>query len=266
VYCVARSLLSTIIVRTLYLLLAVATGCAFNPTELGVQPDAQGSGSGTQPVGPTPDAFVPTQIAVCHSQLAGVVLCLDFEDASLDPTVHDSSGQGHDGSTSDVTAMPRLSQQAAMVNTSSSIVVAASASFDLTSALTIELWFDPAQTQEDGTIVEHGNDFGVDFDRSTGCFAGDDEVWAPDNLAPGWHHIACTYDGHTIIAYVDGAIVACKNTDPDGVESHPIELADDVVGGIDDVHLYNRPLAPSEIQLLAGTISPDVSCPSGGGG
>jgi Concanavalin A-like lectin/glucanases superfamily len=248
-------------------MLAVSTGCAFNPTELGVQTDAQSSGSGSsQPTGPVPDAFVPTQLAACHSQLEGVVLCLDFEDASLDPTVHDSSGQGHDGSTSDVIAMPRQSQQAAMVSASSSIVVAAAASFDLSSALTIELWFDPAQTQEDNTIFEHGNDFGVDFDRATGCYAGDDEVWAPDVLAPGWHHIGCTYDGHTIVSYVDGAVVACANTDPTGVESRPIELADKVAGGIDDVHLYNRPLAPSEIQLLAGTISADVSCPAAGGG
>jgi hypothetical protein len=259
---VARRLLSKIIVRTLYVLLAVVTGCAFNPTELGVQTDAQSSGSGSQqPV--APDAFVPTQLAACHSQLEGVVLCLDFEDASLDPTVRDSSGEGHDGTTSGVTAMPRQSQQAAMVSTSSSIVVAAAASFDLTSALTIELWFDPAQTQENNTIFQHGDDFGIDFDHSTGCFAGDDEVWAPDNLAPGWHHIACTYDGKTIVSYVDGAIVACRDADPDGVESRPIELADNVVGGIDDAHLYNRPLVPTEIQLLAGTISPDVSCPGG---
>jgi hypothetical protein len=266
VYCVARRLLSKILVRTLYLLLGISIGCAFNPTELGVQRDAQSSGSGSsQPVAPTPDAFVPTQIAACHSQLEGVVLCLDFEDASLDPTVHDSSGQDHDASSSNVTAMPRQAQQAAMVSESSSIVVAAAASFDLSSALTIELWFDPAQTQEDNTIIEHGNDFGVDFDRSTGCFAAGEEVWAPDDLSPGWHHIGCTFDGRTIVAYVDGAIVACEGTSPSNVESRPIELADRVVGGIDDVHLYNRPLTPPEIQLLAGTISPDVSCPTGGG-
>ncbi|HEY1550982.1 MAG TPA: LamG domain-containing protein [Kofleriaceae bacterium] len=250
--------------RTLYLLLAVSTGCAFNPTELGVQADAQGSDAGS-PVSPTPDASVPTQIAACHSQLEGVVLCLDFEDASLDPIVRDSSGEGHDGSTSNVIAMPRQSQQAAMVTTSSSIVVAAAPSFDLSSALTIELWFDPAQTQEDNTIVAHGDDFGVDFDRSTGCYAGDDEAWAPDDLAPGWHHIACTYDGRTIVAYVDGAIVACTTTNPTDVQSRPIDLADQVAGGLDDVHLYDRPLSALEVQLIAGIPSQAVQCPSTGG-
>jgi Concanavalin A-like lectin/glucanases superfamily len=254
-------------VRTLCSLLVVATACSFDPQTLEVQPDAQASASGSSGSSQPPttiDAPSMTQLAACHSQLPGVVVCLDFEDASLDPTVRDSSGEGHDGTASNVVAMPRASQQAAMVSNSSSIVVPASASFDLGDAFSIEMWFDPASTDEDNTIITHSDDFGIDFAQSTGCFNGDDETWGPNALSPGWHHVACTYDGRTLTAYVDGAIVACMTTSPRTVSSDPLQISDHVVGGIDDIHLYDRALAPAEIQLMAGIVSDDVTCPIAG--
>jgi hypothetical protein len=76
-----------------------------------------------------------------------------------------------------------------------------------------------------------------------------------------WHHLAGTYDGETMLLYVDGAQVN-SNTSPSGVmrkasgqslyigegQAYPNRR---FVGQIDDVRIYNRALSASEIQSLA---------------
>src|SRR5580704_6235057 len=104
------------------------SACGFNPRTLEVQADAQ-TPTPTPAPPLTPDAA--QQLAPCHSQLPGVVLCFDFESSSLDPTILDASSGHHDAIDSAVDPMTRLTQQAAMVSDASSITVPASPQLDL---------------------------------------------------------------------------------------------------------------------------------------
>jgi hypothetical protein len=244
--------------KKLYVLLILVGACSFAPQTADVQPDAQ-SGSSVPP-SPTTDAG---SFAICHSQLEGVVLCLDFEDATLDPIAHDSSGGGHDADTSGVSPTARGAQQAASVTSASSITVHQSSALDLSGPLTIELWIEGASTNGYQTIFQHENGFGIDFDHAPGCYVNDSQdVFAPNPLPSGWHHVACTWDGTTIRTYLDGAVVACASMHASlQAQAVPVEISEPFTGGIDDIHLYDRALIPAEIQVLAGTVTTAVDCP-----
>jgi hypothetical protein len=57
-----------------------------------------------------------------------------------------------------------------------------------------------------------------------------------------WHHLAATYDGATLTAYLDGSVVAGRDVG---------NLGNRWDGQIDDVRLYERVLSPDEIAALA---------------
>jgi hypothetical protein len=238
-------------------LLFIASACSFSASSLDVQPDAQGSDAGS-PAAPPVDA--PN--AACHSQLAGLVLCFDFEDPSLDPSIRDSSTGGHDATAANVAPLARSQQQAAMVGSSSSITVPESSALDLAGPLSLELWLDPATAAQRDTVLSHSVDYGMDFDGLPGCYVVDAEAWAAQALPPGWHHVACTFDGGTIRVYVDGSVVGCASARPPQAHAAEIGISERFSGGIDDVHLYDRALAAGEVQALAGVTSGTTTCPT----
>jgi hypothetical protein len=78
--------------------------------------------------------------------------------------------------------------------------------------------------------------------------------------ADTWYHLAATYDGQTLKAYKNGALVT-ENADPSGtpdVEAESLKLGrhaanpDYFRGLVDDVRLYNYALGAAEIAALAG--------------
>lgn len=241
--------------------LVLVSACGFAPTGLEVQADAQGSSSATPPGSAPADAPAQTTFAACHSQLPNLVLCFDFEDHSFAPTVHDSAG-GLSATTANVDVMSRAGQQAAMVDHASSITVPEAPVLDIVGAVSVELWLDPTTAGQDDTVISHSADYGIDFDYAAGCYIGDYEAWAPNTLPSGWHHIACTFDGSTIETYVDGVLVACaQGQGRPTPHTAEIGISEQFSGGIDDVHVYSRALAPTEIQSLAGVTSGATSCP-----
>jgi steroid delta-isomerase-like uncharacterized protein len=86
------------------------------------------------------------------------------------------------------------------------------------------------------------------------------------NLEQGeWHHLACSHDGETLTAYLNGQ--ATESTPMGAITSSSTPLligsdgwGDDWIGGIDEVRVYNRALTPGEIQFLTGYM-PDVTSP-----
>jgi hypothetical protein len=72
-----------------------------------------------------------------------------------------------------------------------------------------------------------------------------------------WMHLAVTFDGTDAILYVDGAEKASNpfkmstGTDSPLVLSGTVEQLEGYSGILDNVFLYNRALAPDEVQLLA---------------
>jgi len=74
----------------------------------------------------------------------------------------------------------------------------------------------------------------------------------PDD-ASGWHHIATTYDGETIIIYVDGANVASAlRQGTIVVNPNPLLIGKSgwgeyFIGDMDEFRIYNRALSAQEI-------------------
>jgi steroid delta-isomerase-like uncharacterized protein len=93
-------------------------------------------------------------------------------------------------------------------------------------------------------------------------------AWAyvNQNLAQGeWHHIACSADGETLTAYLNGQ--ATESTPMGAITSSPTPVligsdgwSCDWIGAIDEVRIYNRALSAGEILFLTGYMA-DVTAP-----
>jgi hypothetical protein len=77
--------------------------------------------------------------------------------------------------------------------------------------------------------------------------------------APGWHHLAYSYDGTTNRLYVDGVQRATSTTAPDTGPANNARLganfdgSEPFTGLLDEVRIYNRALTAAEIaSLFAG--------------
>jgi len=75
-----------------------------------------------------------------------------------------------------------------------------------------------------------------------------------------WTHVALTYDGAALRLYVNGTQVSTTDlAGPMASSTNPLRIGGNSVWGeyfkglIDEVRIYNRPLAPSEIQADMGT-------------
>ena len=78
------------------------------------------------------------------------------------------------------------------------------------------------------------------------------------NLPQGeWCHIACSHDGATLTAYLNGLATESTPMGAIAVSPTPVLIGSDGwgsdwIGAIDEVAIYNRALSPTEILYLAG--------------
>jgi hypothetical protein len=101
------------------------------------------------------------------------------------------------------------------------------------------------------------------WDGTFGGLSGNLAV-AATSLVGAWHHLAITWDGTTIRSYVDGVLEGMQL--PPGVVALPSkpsaigglltgdgndQLEDPFVGSIDELTIYNRALANSEVATIA---------------
>jgi len=102
----------------------------------------------------------------------------------------------------------------------------------------------------------------LDYDRIT-CWH--DQVRAVSSGEIGtdtWVHVACTYDGTTLRAFVNGSSSGCTRL------SQPIStlgtagtmLVDNYYGAFDDIHIYARGLTETEICTRANKSDCSSSC------
>ncbi|MGE0548387.1 MAG: LamG domain-containing protein [Kofleriaceae bacterium] len=211
-------------------------------------------------------------------------LCLDFED-SFTTIVRDGSGLQHDASAEAVTTMPRTGELAARVDTASRLRVPESVDL-IASKITFGMWIHPDLPIPDDAergLLAYGARYRltVEADNQITCRIGDDEADTkaeiPINLLGTWTHVACTFDGNELRAYVAGSVAGCRRMSRfAGATTGGLaigarlgdngQLADQFVGGIDDVHIYARSLSPSEICSAAGGANCSAMCPPGGPG
>jgi hypothetical protein len=86
-----------------------------------------------------------------------------------------------------------------------------------------------------------------------------------------WHHVAFVVDAGGGRLYVDGALRASRGwtgtpgpattTQPVTFASYPGTAGPPLAGALDEVRIYARPLATSEIAALAGGPAPDLTGP-----
>jgi hypothetical protein len=106
--------------------------------------------------------------------------------------------------------------------------------------------------QEEGSRLKLGFRSG----RVAAWQGGSSDLAAGAAVEPGWHHYAYTYDGTTHRLYVDGAFAGMSANDPDDGAVANARLgagydnAENFLGQLDEIRIYNRPLSPVEVTAL----------------
>jgi hypothetical protein len=117
-------------------------------------------------------------------------------------------------------------------------------------------------------ILSKGDAYGIGMSASGSVSgfvnAGEDYLYrgeAPEDtagamveqkLAPGWHHVAVTYDGNLLRLYVDGKLAhETRYNKKPAANPFPLSIGDGFVGEIARLKLFDRALDPSEVSSLA---------------
>ena len=154
------------------------------------------------------------------STFTGLVAAYSFDEGS-GTTVHDSSGNGNNGTVSNTTWTAAGKYFGGLVfnGTSSMVTIPDAPSLDLTTGMTLEAWVKPTAGNNNWEdVVYKGNDAYFlsatsspnGYDAAGGTFGGADVYTAASSTVPlnTWTHLAATFDGRTVRLYVNGVLVS----------------------------------------------------------
>jgi chitodextrinase len=197
----------------------------------------------------------------------GLVAAYGFDGGS-GSTLADDSGNGNTGTIQGAAWVAGKSGSALSFNGSSNwVTVADSASLDLTSAMTLEAWVKPsalgtswrtAVVKEAAGTLAYGlyaHDGGPG--PSAHAIVTSDMYATTSSTLPvgAWTHLAATYDGSRLTVWINGTVAGSVALSGNVVQSSaPLRIGGNSIwsewfsGSIDDVRVYNRALAQSEIK------------------
>ncbi len=243
--------------RTWLSALAVCSACSFEGTSSLLN-------EGTAP----PDGGAA--LVACDSTDTTLSLCLEFEDPQPTTMARDGSSFHNDANVKNLTMMSGHSAEAALLTSSSSIIVPAKPELSPSEAISFELWLQPDEISfDDWGLFDNDGEYGMKL-LGTGeirCVIGtttiDRGLIGPDG---SWHHAACVYDQMqgSLQVFVDGQLAGCKSlthaisTDSDSglaigaLVDDEGELSEHFHGGVDSVKVYTRALDPDEVCTEAG--------------
>jgi N-acetylneuraminic acid mutarotase len=199
--------------------------------------------------------------------VSGLVAAYGFEEGT-GTTIADSSGNGLVGTSYNARWSLGKYGNGLRFLDGRWVTVPDAPSLHLTTGMTLSAWVYPtADLQTWPTVVMKETDGDFDYvlyansdEGAPGGFVltqGQEVGAKGTSLLPlnQWSYLATTYDGSTLAIYVDGVLVGSKqNVTPAAESDGPLVIgANDIWGGesfhglIDEVRIYNRPLAVSEI-------------------
>ena len=250
-------------------------GCSFSaaahdpdPSE-GPDVDAGAAAPGDPPGTTTP---TPRRCNSVPATETNLVLCLDFDGSP----VLDGSTYQHDPAVTAVAAGTRGTEPAAVLSPSSLILVDESTGLDLTHAMTIEMWMHPKVPTHDFYLVDNNGQYSLSYEDNgkVRCSISGGPTAETIALPPNvWYHVGCTYDGATLKVFVAGELAVCRSNSQQGLvfstgtlgtsigvntdagASNTPAYRDHFEGLLDNVHMFSRVLAPSEMCAAAGRSS-----------
>ncbi len=208
-------------------------------------------------------------------------------------TVADSSGNGNDGTISgDPVWIPGRAGQAMEFSGDGDYIDCGSdASLDITGPISIAMWIRPDADDPEGNAtttapmckalagsspswsfqVRYGWGQGAPTPYMSFTFNTSPRAWAHvgRNLERyEWAHIACSYDGTTLTAYLNGE--QTNDTPMGAITSSPTPVligsdgwGSDWIGAIDDVRMYDHALSVPEIMTaMEGKVQPQAWGPT----
>ena len=207
---------------------------------------------------------------LAESQTTGLVAAYAFNEGT-GTTVADSSGHGLTGTISGAawTAGGKFGNALAFNGTSALVTIPNAALLQLTVGMTLEAWVNPTAVNNAWRdIIYKANDNyyleGMSPQSQRPAMGG---TFSPSPLygtaaltVNTWTHLAATYDGTTMKLYVNGAQVGSSaQTGSIATSTNPLQIGGDATYGqyfqgmIDEVRIYSRALAQTEIQTDMNT-------------
>ena len=215
--------------------------------------------------------------ATTLATIPGLVAAYSFDEGS-GTTVTDLSGNGNTGTLKNTawTNNAKFGNALVFDGSSSWITIPDSPSLHLTTGMTLEAWVNPSTITNNwrDVIYKFNDAYYLEATSDRGGVPAGGGTFATAGLVLGgaplvantWSHLAVTYDGATLILYVNGVQVASLSQSGNiGASTSPLQIGGDTVysqffaGTIDEVRVYNQALSQLQIQADMGT-------PVGGGG
>jgi chitodextrinase len=210
--------------------------------------------------------LVPAHV---HASSSGLVASYSFNEGS-GTTVTDSSGNGNNGTISGATwtTAGKYGDALSFNGKSSRVIINDSASLNLSSGMTLEAWVSPTSVpaswqdviykQTDIYFLEAGSSVSNNPPAIGATFSSHgDQFMAGTSALPAqtWTYLAATYNGTTLLLYINGTQVASRSiSDSLTSSTQALQIGGDAVYGqyfkgiIDEVRIYNLALTPAEIQ------------------
>ena len=238
-------------------LFALVSGCGFEHGER-----ASGDDLATVDAAESP----PAVSGECRYPDPSLRLCLELDDGVLAPTLHDSSPSALSPMAAGLTqVMHAEADPAAKTAAATTVSIAETPQLDISGPITIEMWINPDHAGA-ATLVENHDQYAMMLGAygHIGCAMAGRQVftYSEGTVAPHeWAHVACTFDGKLVRAFIDGVSTVCSVSDDDistdGDEG--TKLVPKFEGGIDGIRVYAADLT-NQICTHAGKTACQLRC------
>lgn len=239
-------------------MVAMVAGCGF---EHGALPGSDDDSTVTGDAATSPTA------RTCRYPDTSLRLCLELDDGVVSPTLTDTSPNHLDPIATGLSVLMRGSTDpAARTASAARVSIAETPQLDISGPITIEMWVNPDRYGS-ATLLQNNEQYAMMLGMygHIGCALADRQVftYTEGTIAPNeWAHVACTFDGTRVRAFIDGVSTDCALTNEristDGEVG--TKLVPNFEGGIDGIRIYAADLT-SQMCAHAGKTNCQLRCP-----